>query len=100
MYKKYNKMVKTSGGQLINSIAGGAYTLASICIALAAGTGVAIGYSARSLTKPHKQDKNIIQLQQRNIELNKDLERSRVLLQNSELQQDIKAQNNPRSLRF
>lgn len=80
-YKQlYNSMQKQAAGQIGSLLAGGAYTLAAVFIALAGGTGVATGYVQNALTRPRKQDLKNIQMQHRNNRLRQDIKSSQIAM--------------------
>lgn len=96
---KYKNLIKKGSGEWTDKISKSAWTLAAVFIALSAGAGAATGYIENALTRPRKQDKKIMQIQQRNANLANQIKRSQVLLNNQRLSEDV--QKNPvKSLRL
>ena len=93
-YKQvYNKMHKKAAGQLAGVLASGAGVLAAIGIALAGGTGVATGYFQNFLTRPRKQDKQLLSIQHRNNRLRQDIQNSKLALQRLDANSKIEEAN-------
>lgn len=85
---KYKDLIKE--GNWTEYISKSAWTVAAVFIALSAGAGVSAGYIENALTKPRKQDKKIMQIQQRNANLANQIKRSQILLDNQKAFQDVK----------
>lgn len=90
---------KRANPGFFSSIGDSAFTLAAVVLSIFGVAGAATGYLQGAITKPHKLDNKILQLQQRNTSLADEINRNQILLSNMQNSKNIKSNPTNKSVR-